>query len=207
MEIGLLLGFWGVVVLLVLTPGADWAYAISTGVQRRPVLPAVGGLLLGYVGITALVALGLAALVATTPGVLPALTVAGAAYLGWLGIQVLRSPGTPESMTGAVDTAWWAQSLKGAAVSGLNPKGLLLFIALLPQFTDASGSWPLVAQVGALGGVHIATCAVVYTGVGLAARRVLATRAGAARVVSRVSGGMMLVIGAALLVEQVLHLV
>jgi threonine/homoserine/homoserine lactone efflux protein len=42
------IAFWGVSALFVLTPGADWAYAITAGLQRR-VLPAVLGLLTGHV--------------------------------------------------------------------------------------------------------------------------------------------------------------
>ncbi len=94
------------------------------------------------------------------------------------------------------------QAAKGLGVSGLNSKVLLLFLALLPQFTVAAAPWPLAVQIAVLGLVHVASCAVVYTGVGVGARRVLRTRPAAARVVSRSSGAAMVVIGAVLLVGQ-----
>ena len=96
------------------------------------------------------------------------------------------------------------QAAKGAGISGLNPKVFLLFLALLPQFTDPDAAWPLAVQIAVLGLVHVASCAVVYTGVGTGARLVLRARPAAARAVTRLSGAAMVVIGVLLLVEQLL---
>ena len=60
MAIGTLTAFWAVSFLLVLVPGADWAYAIAAGLRDRSVLPAVAGLLAGYAVLTAVVAAGVA---------------------------------------------------------------------------------------------------------------------------------------------------
>ena len=57
------------------------------------------------------------------------------------------------------------QAATGLGISGLNPKVLLLFLALLPQLTDPEARWPLAAQIMALGLVHVASCALVYTAV------------------------------------------
>jgi threonine/homoserine/homoserine lactone efflux protein len=91
--------------------------------------------------------------------------------------------------------------LKGAGISGLNPKALLLYFALFPQFIDTAGGWPVAAQTGLLSMLHLTACAVVYLAVGVLARTVLKTRPSSARVVTRVSGAMMIAIGAFLLVE------
>ncbi|MFB7456956.1 hypothetical protein [Streptomyces sp. NPDC056188] len=61
-----------------------------------------------------------------------------------------------------------------------------------------------MAQIAVLGLVHTANCAVVYTGVGTAARRVLRTRPAVASAVTRFSGAAMIVIGVLLLVERLL---
>ncbi|MDT0549702.1 MULTISPECIES: LysE family transporter [Streptomyces] len=204
MAVGSVTAFWAVSFLLVLVPGADWAYAIAAGLRDRTVLPAVGGLLAGYVALTAVVAAGVATLVARSPLVLTSLTVVGAGYLVWLGIATLARPATPTA--GADDSAgsWVRRAAKGAGISGLNPKALLLFLALLPQFIAPGATWPVAAQITLLGLVHTANCAAVYTGVGTAARLVLRARPAAARAVTRLSGAAMVAIGGLLLAEQLL---
>ncbi|MGW3570187.1 LysE family translocator [Streptomyces sp. NPDC000941] len=204
MAVGSVIAFWGVSFLLVLVPGADWAYAIAAGLRDRTVLPAVGGLLAGYVALTAVVAGGVATVVARSPLVLTVLTAVGAAYLVWLGIATLARPSAP--MAGAEGSAgsWLRRAVKGAGISGLNPKALLLFLALLPQFIAQGATWPVAAQIALLGLVHTANCAAVYTGVGTAARAVLRARPAAARAVIRCSGAAMVAIGALLLVERLL---
>jgi threonine/homoserine/homoserine lactone efflux protein len=205
MAFGTVAAFWAVSFLFVLTPGADWAYAISAGLRHRTVLPAVGGLLSGHLVATAAVAAGVGALVTGAPLVLTVLTVAGSAYLVWLGIGMLQRPSIPEAGEELASGSWVRQALTGAGISGLNPKVFLLFLALLPQFTDPAADWPIAGQIVALGLVHVASCAVVYTGVGAGARVVLRTRPTAARSVTRISGTAMILIGAFLLMEQLMH--
>ena len=79
---------------------------------------------------------------------------------------------------------------------------LLLFLALLPQFTDPTGSWSLAMQMSALGVMHLITCTLVYLLVGYGSKAVLATRPQAARMVSMASGGIMVLIAMVLLFEQ-----
>src|SRR4249920_2202347 len=88
--------FWAVSFLLVITPGADWAYAITAGLRHRSVVPAVGGLLSGHLVATLVVAAGVAALLARSPAVMTVLTVAGALYLVWLGVGTFRYPPAPQ---------------------------------------------------------------------------------------------------------------
>ena len=203
MPYGTVVAFWAVSFLFVITPGADWAYAIAGGLRNR-VAPAVGGLLTGHVIATIVVAAGVGALVASVPMVLTVLTVAGAGYLLWLGVMTLRHPAVPVAGDDGAGGSWWRWATKGIGVSGLNPKVFLLFLALLPQFTTRGAAWPLALQIAVLGVVHVISCAVVYTGVGTGARVVLRSRPAAALWVSRVSGSVMIVIGLALIVERML---
>jgi threonine/homoserine/homoserine lactone efflux protein len=168
--------FWAVSFLLVVTPGADWAYAIAAGLRHRLVFPAVGGLLAGHLAATAVVAVGVGAWVVRSPLVLTVLTAAGAAYLVWLGIGMLVHPAALQTHAENASGSWLRQAAKGACVSGLNPKVFLLFLALLPQFTNPNAGWPVAVQILVLGLVHVASCAVIYIGVGTGARRVLRTR-------------------------------
>jgi len=196
--------FWLLSLTLAVTPGADWAYAISAGLRYRTVVPAVGGLLLGHLIATVVVAVGVGVLLARSPLIMTVLTIAGAVYLVWLGVVTLARPSTPHAGTEPVGEAWVRQAARGAGISGLNPKVFLLFLALMPQFIDPRSAWPVGGQIMLLGLVHIATCAVIYAGVGTGARVVLSTRPAAAKVVTRISGAAMTVIGIILLVEQLI---
>ncbi|MHC9045605.1 LysE family translocator [Microbacterium saperdae] len=204
MSIAAILAFWGVSALFVITPGADWAYAISAGLHRR-VLPAVLGLLTGHLVATLIVAAGVGALIVGIPGALTVLTVAGALYLVWLGISTLRHPSVVQASSSETTGSAWRWWVKGFGVSGLNPKVFLLFLAVLPPFTDPRSPWPLAVQIVVLGLVHVASCAVMYIVVGYGSHRLLRSRPAAARIVSRVSGIAMIAIGAFLVTERLLH--
>ncbi|MEV8212351.1 LysE family translocator [Leifsonia sp. NPDC077715] len=205
MDPALALGFWGVTVLLVCTPGADWAYAVSVGVGGRSLAPSIGGILFGYLVVVCAVAVGLGALVAANPVLMDVLTIGGALYLLWLGIGgLVRSAGplTAHADTGAAGSPL-ASFLRGAGVSGFNPKGLLVLVALVPQFTSTHTDWAPAAQMLLLGGMFVATCAVVYPAVAMLARRLLAARPRGTVIMSRVSAIAMTLIGVSLLAERV----
>lgn len=187
-------------------PGADWGYAIATGVRGRGIWPAVTGLTLGYLLLTLGSATGIAALVAASPRGLDVITVAGVTYLVWLGVQTLRSArdaryaeatGTPGSLK--------RMFVKGVATSGTNPKGLLLFVALLPQFVSLRAAWPASAQMLVLGVVFTLTVFVVYTMVAFTSKKVISRRPELARFVSYASGTMMIVLAALLIAERFLN--
>ncbi|MFF6914907.1 LysE family transporter [Streptomyces sp. NPDC012466] len=205
MDTTTLAAFLAVDLLLIFTPGADWAYAITAGLRDRSVVPAVAGLVAGYAGYTLLAVAGLVVIVASSGTLLTALTVAGSGYLVWLGWGVLRQPATLTATgaeLGAGGSSRVRVMLKGAGTSGLNPKALLLYFSLFPQFIDPAGAWPVAGQTGLLGSLHMTACAVVYLTVGVLARTVLRTRPSAARAVTRASGALMIVIGGFLLVER-----
>ena len=219
MDTQLLLACWGMMTLMVLVPGPDWAYIIAAGTRERTILPSLGGILVGYLVAVTAVAVGVGAAVAALPGVLVALTFTAAGYLSYLGIRVLREP--PAVVAGAAGDAGatghaagasaadrpWRRLAQGAGVSGLNPKGLLVLVVLLPQFTDAAGAWPIPVQLAVLGLIFVASCALVYSVVGMSARAVLRLRPSAMRIISRVSGAAMIVLAVVLVVEQLSHLV
>ena len=194
--------FWAVSILFVITPGADWAYAISAGLKHRVVIPAVGGLLSGHLIATMIVAAGVGTLIANHPLALSVLTVAGAGYLLWLGANMLARPSTPHADESQTTDSWARWALKGLCVSGLNPKVFLLFLALLPQFTDTTAPWPVPMQMIALGLIHTISCGVIYLLVGFGSQVVLRARPAAAHLVSRLSGVIMIIIALVLLIEQ-----
>jgi threonine/homoserine/homoserine lactone efflux protein len=203
----LFLAFIVVAAALACTPGVDWAYSITAGLGRRSFVPAVAGLCSGYVLHTVLMVAGLAAVLASMPGLLGWITVAGAVYLLWLGTVTIRS------WRGASFTAMTAGNpgqnqlrsfLQGMGTSGINPKGLLFFLALVPQFVSADAPLPVPLQSGLLGLTFVLLAALVYTCVALLSRKLLQSRPNAARRVTLTSGIIMVLLGAALLSEQLL---
>jgi threonine/homoserine/homoserine lactone efflux protein len=206
----LFVAFVLVAAALACTPGVDWAYSMTAGLRQRSFVPAVAGLCGGYLLHTLLMVAGLAALLAGLPGVLGWITVAGAAYLLWLGVSTLRSwRGASFSTAGAAGKPAANQLrtfLQGMGTSGINPKGLLFYVALVPQFVSPEASLPVPVQSGLLGLTFVLLAAVVYTCVALLARKLLQSRPGAARKVTLASGVIMVALGVVLLSEQLVPL-
>lgn len=224
MEPQALIGFLIVAVTLTCTPGPDWAVAIASGLGRRSFAPAVAGLCSGYVLHTILLAAGIAALMAATPALLLWLTIAGALYLLWLGGKTTRSwrgagfnlpgsaaigphgqlPAPSGSAPGAAGLpgSSWGAYLQGFGTSAINPKGMLLFVALTPQFIRPDAAFSVPLQSAILGLSFVLSTLVIYTLVAAGARRLLRSRPGAVRGVTLSSGIIMCALGAILLVEQ-----
>lgn len=202
----LFLAFLVVAAALACTPGVDWAYTIAAGLRQRSFVPAVAGLCGGYVLHTVLLVAGLAAVLAGMPGVLGWITLAGAAYLLWLGVGTLRSwRGASFSANAAGAAGTHLRTfLQGMGTSGINPKGLLFYVALIPQFVSSEASLPVPVQSGLLGMTFVALAGLVYTVVALLSRTLLQSRPGAARAVTLASGIIMVALGAVLLGEQLL---
>jgi threonine/homoserine/homoserine lactone efflux protein len=202
----LFLAFLVVAAALACTPGVDWAYTIAAGLRQRSFVPAVAGLCGGYVLHTVLLVAGLAAVLAGMPGVLGWITLAGAGYLLWLGVGTLRSwrgASFSADAAGAAGTQL-RTFLQGMGTSGINPKGLLFYVALIPQFVSSEAALPVPVQSGLLGMTFVALAGLVYTVVALLSRTLLQSRPGAARAVTLASGIIMVALGAVLLGEQLL---
>ncbi|WP_159606825.1 LysE family translocator [Agromyces humi] len=209
MDAQLLLACWGMMTFMVLVPGPDWAYVIAAGTRDRTIVPALGGILIGYLLAVIAVAVGVGAALAALPWALVVLTLAAAGYLSYLGIRILLHPpavAMAGTTSGADEPAAWLRLAQGVGVSGLNPKGLLVLVVLLPQFTDAAGDWPIPVQLAVLGLIFVGSCALVYSVVGVGAKAVIRARPSAMRIVSRVSGAAMVLLAIVLVAEQLAHL-
>lgn len=203
MEINILIAFWTVSFLFIITPGVDWAYAISAGIEGRVVVPAVTGLIFGHLTATLIVAAGVGSLVSNHPLSLTMLTTVGAGYLIWIGIHLVKAPPVASKNSGQLPRTGLNWLIKGACVSGLNPKVFLLFLALLPQFTDSKSKWPISFQMLTLGLIHIITCLIIYLTVGYSSQFILASRPTTAKKIGQFSGVLMVLIAIILLFEQV----
>lgn len=153
---------------LICTPGPDILFTASQGLcrGRSAALRAVAGVLLGYTAHAVLSALGIAALVAASPLLFSMLKWMGVFYLLFLSIQILRSAWQRKNgiqLEAAPGVSVW----RGFFTSFLNPKGLMMYLAILPQFISPHGSAAIQALL--LSFLFIMGCGLVYTIVGLLA--------------------------------------
>ncbi|MGW3178035.1 LysE family translocator [Kitasatospora sp. NPDC001119] len=167
MDTHALLLFLGVDLLLVCTPGPDWLYIAARGLGqgRRAALIAVGGVCAGYAVHTLLSSAGLAAALRAVPAALPVLRLTGAAYLLVLAVMMLlalRKSGGAAALAAPKPQPTATVLRQSMLTALLNPKGLLLYLSLVPQFVDPAAALPVGGQVLALGSLNVLACAVVY---------------------------------------------
>ncbi len=153
----LLLPFFIASVLFAFFPGPALLYTAARtmdGGRRAGLFAAFGIHLGGYVHVMG-ATLGLSAILRHVPSAYLALKIAGALYLIWLGIQMIRSrTATAEISEETLRKAPKSDRrafLESFAVEVLNPKAALFFIAFLPQFVDPNAAWPVWLQFLVLG--------------------------------------------------------
>lgn len=125
------------VLVLTVTPGPSVLMCVSTSVNlgARKALVASLGSTTAIVGIMALSALGLGTALAASETLFTALKWMGAGYLAYLGISSLLSPATEIEVSGGVASTTSRRLFgQGFLVGASNPKALLFFGALFPQF-------------------------------------------------------------------------
>ncbi|WP_395646613.1 LysE family translocator [Terricaulis sp.] len=159
---------------LAVTPGADTAL-VATNAARAGVgagLRTIAGIVTGGAFYTALFGFGLLRIIAATPVLFMVVKTAGAIYLAFLGVQLIRSALKPKTETqAAVASANAAHPWRqGFLCNALNPKVALFFLAALPQFVQAGPDAPLIGAV--LIAVSYAIGAAWLSGIALAASRV-----------------------------------
>jgi len=106
---------------------------------RGPALACMSGALTGVMVHTAMVALGLSALIVAAPVAFTALKFIGAAYLAWLAIDAIRNGSSLNLRTGITrKQSLWANYMTGIGINLLNPKIILFFMTFLPQFVSVN---------------------------------------------------------------------
>jgi threonine/homoserine/homoserine lactone efflux protein len=157
-------------IAITVAPGPDNLQVLARGISqgRAAGLVAAIGFAAGISFHTTLAALGVAALLKSSPIAFEAVKLAGAAYLIWIGIKAIRSKGLssaherPSQPLAVV----FRQSVIGNL---LNPKVTLFFIVFLPQFVNPHGGQSVMLQMFELGGVFMLQTVAVFSVFGVAA--------------------------------------
>lgn len=192
MSLSNLLLFSAMDLVLCLTPGPAVLLVMSQAMRRGfgPSLRGAGGILAGNTIYFALSATGLGALLIASKTVFQGLKWAGAAYLVFIGLRMILTRKT------AGETA--PQQPAGGFVQGLltqlsNPKAIVFFTALLPQFIDPHG--PVALQFFVLGVISMVIEFPVLAMYGFAADRGRALYGRHGKTVERVAGGCLVAAG------------
>ncbi|MEW2474187.1 leucine efflux protein LeuE [Micromonospora gifhornensis] len=154
-------------VAIVLLPGPNSLFVLSTAARRGVGVGyrAAGGVFVGDGVLMFLSAAGVASLLKAYPPVFLVIKYAGAAYLGYVGLTMLRAawrrwrdrndPTTPRLIDAAQPAEMRSPFRRALVISLLNPKAILFFVSFFIQFVDPTYPWPalsflllgLIAQV------------------------------------------------------------
>ena len=149
----LLLPFLAATLVFALIPGPAILYTAAQTLARGRsggLMAALGIHIGGYAHVAA-AALGLSAVFRHVPELYLAVKIAGALYLIWLGIGVLRQRIDLAALPTVRGRSLRRAFAESDLVQVLNPKVALFYIAFLPQFVDPAAAWPVALQFLALG--------------------------------------------------------
>ena len=156
--------------ILIATPGQDMILVMSRSIAQGAAagVATAAGVSIGLVGHTVLASLGLGAVLRASEWLFLVLKLVGAAYLVYLGIQLIRSP--KQELAMAVNSRKSLQRLffDGALSNISNPKIAIFYFAFLPQFVVADAGHP-TACVLVLGLVFAGLTFLIKGPVGLSA--------------------------------------
>jgi threonine/homoserine/homoserine lactone efflux protein len=193
MSLQLYLAFVAACIALALLPGPIVTLLIANGLRHgtRAALVNIAGVQMGLAIVIGIVAIGLTTLMATLGYWFDWVRLAGAAYLVWLGIKLIRAPVEGVGSDAPPPPPRGGFFLQGLLVSLSNPKLLVFFGAFIPQFVDMSRDH--VSQVALLGVTFMVIAGItdgLYALLAGRARSFFSARR--TRLVSRVSGGFMI---------------
>lgn len=194
-----LLLFLAASVAVTVAPGPDNLQVLARGMAqgRRAGLVAAMGFSLGCLFHTVVAAVGLAAVLRSSPLAFQFIKYAGAAYLIWIGIQALRARGGLAQGTAVAEVPLRRVFRQSVLGNMMNPKVTLFFLVFLPQFVRADAphaGW----QMMLLGVVFMLQTAVVFSLFGLCAGWLggwLRRRPGAGRWLDRLAGAVFVGLG------------
>lgn len=197
--VGSVAGFAAVAGLMTIVPGLDTLFVLRTAVARGrvPAFAAAFGICSGCLVWGAAAAVGATALLTASRDVYTAVRIAGAAYLIYLGVSLLRTKAAPDAGHDLSPAAGglWRIFASGFLVNLLNPKIGVFYLALIPQFLPANA--PHVAMGVLLALVHDVEGLVWFTAIVIAAERArnILSRSIVRQAIDRFTGSLLLIFG------------
>jgi threonine/homoserine/homoserine lactone efflux protein len=193
-------------IVLIVTPGQDMILVMSRSIAQGAAagVATAAGVSVGLVGHTLLATLGLGAILRTSEWLFVLLKLAGAAYLVYLGVQLLRTRAHQLMAAHGAPRSLWRLFADGALSNVSNPKIAVFYFAFLPQFV-APGAEHGTTALFALGLLFAALTFFVKGPVGLAAGRLsdwLRRRPDALKWLYRTSGAVLIGLGIKLAFER-----
>ncbi len=189
--------------LLAVVPGPTVTVIVANSLARGTGagLAIIAGTQAGFLVMTCIVALGMQAMVAFMGVAFDWLKLIGAAYLIWLGFKMLRSDGHLGIAEANRHKSRWRIALEGFLVLISNPKVLIFLGAFLPQFVDTTRpAFPQIMILGLLFMLVAGSTDAIYAVVAGRARGAL--DAARVRLVSRVSGVLLMIGGVWLALQK-----
>lgn len=184
---------------MALTPGPNGLLALTHGALHgsRMTVRTILGAVLGFSVLMAICMFGVGALIKTSVWWFTVLKFLGGAYLVWIGIHLWRSPAIGVSFSERPPPAdGWGLFRTGFLTACSNPKSLLFYTALLPQFIDPERSLSLQFAIVAV--TYGATEFLVEYAFATAANRMSAWLARVGKRFNQVCGGIFVAVGVAL---------
>lgn len=186
------LAYLAACLVLAVVPGPNVTVVISTSLARgsKAGFMAILGSQVAMLSMIVVVAFGLEAVVAFMGWAFDYIKLAGAAYLIWIGINMLRSDGHLGEGKAGVSRTPMQDAMRGFFVLWSNPKALIFLGALLPQFVDRShAAFPQIIVLGLTFMLVASTTDSVYAILAGRMRHLLS--AARVRLVSRISGAVL----------------
>ena len=184
---------------IIAVPGMDMLFVVTNTLTggRRAGLASLSGIMVGGAYHAALGTLGVGVLLRLAPALFTVILLAGAAYMTWIGVTLVRSSIAIAELDGAPRRSNWTAFRQGAVSCMLNPKAYVFVLSVYPQFvrTQTGDVW---LQTAVFGLITVLMQFAIYGGLALAVstgRRLIVSNPGVTVFIGRAAGFLFVVAG------------
>lgn len=183
---------------IIVVPGMDMIFVLANSLTRGRTagLAATAGIIAGGLVHSLYGAVGVGLLANLMPVLFRPLLIAGALYMAWIGVSLIRSSITVDHVGPADTRSNWEAFRRGAVTCLINPKAYLFMLAVYPQFLRPDFG-PLAPQATIMAAMTAATQFAIYGGLAAAAghaRKFLVGNGSATIWVGRIAGLLLLAV-------------